>query len=807
MSDFFATILKLAEAGERLSEADALALAECEDLPALTRVAAGLRDTGHGNLVSYSRKVFIPLTQLCRDVCHYCTFAHPPRRGERAYLTRDEILDIARAGARAGCHEALFTLGDKPELRYRAARDELAALGHETTLSYLAEMAALVLKETGLLPHLNPGLLTRDDVEALRKVSVSQGIMLETASERLSQRGGPHFGSPDKHPARRLATIEAAGEAAVPFTSGILIGIGETRRERIEAMLALRELHERHGHIQEIIVQNFRAKPGTKMADAPDPDQDDHLWTIAVTRLVFGARMNLQAPPNLMPAALEAMIAAGINDWGGVSPVTPDHVNPEAPWPELGLLAERTAGAGKLLVERLAIYPEYTLEPAKWLDPALRTPTLRRIDGQGLARIDKWSPGAGAEPPLAAKGSRIPALLATIQPILDRATAGETLTEREIVTLFEARGDAFDAVCETADRLRRAVNGDTVSYVVTRNINYTNICYFRCQFCAFSKGKLSENLRGRPYDLDWDEIVRRCEEAWDRGGTEVCLQGGIHPEYTGATYLGICRAIKKAIPRMHIHAFSPLEIWQGAKTLGRTLPDFLAELKDAGLSSLPGTAAEILDDEVRAVICPDKIKTAEWLEVMEAAHSVGLRATVTIMFGHVERYEHWARHLLRVRALQQRTGGFTEFVPLPFVPMEAPMYLKGNARRGPTFREAVLMHAVGRLALNPVIPNIQASWVKLGPAGLAACLKAGVNDLGGTLMNESISRAAGASFGQEMPPEDMETLIRSLGRTPRQRSTLYGDAPADRYAASFNAAPLLDPINTPARKYERSAAE
>jgi FO synthase len=807
VSDFFATILKLAEAGERLSEADALALAECEDLPALTRVAAGLRDTGHGNLVSYSRKVFIPLTQLCRDVCHYCTFAHPPRRGERAYLTRDEILDIARAGARAGCHEALFTLGDKPELRYRAARDELAALGHETTLSYLAEMAALVLKETGLLPHLNPGLLTRDDVEALRKVSVSQGIMLETASERLSQRGGPHFGSPDKHPARRLATIEAAGEAAVPFTSGILIGIGETRRERIEAMLALRELHERHGHIQEIIVQNFRAKPGTKMADAPDPDQDDHLWTIAVTRLVFGARMNLQAPPNLMPAALEAMIAAGINDWGGVSPVTPDHVNPEAPWPELGLLAERTAGAGKLLVERLAIYPEYTLEPAKWLDPALRTPTLRRIDGQGLARIDKWSPGAGAEPPLAAKGSRIPALLATIQPILDRATAGETLTEREIVTLFEARGDAFDAVCETADRLRRAVNGDTVSYVVTRNINYTNICYFRCQFCAFSKGKLSENLRGRPYDLDWDEIVRRCEEAWDRGGTEVCLQGGIHPEYTGATYLGICRAIKKAIPRMHIHAFSPLEIWQGAKTLGRTLPDFLAELKDAGLSSLPGTAAEILDDEVRAVICPDKIKTAEWLEVMEAAHSVGLRATVTIMFGHVERYEHWARHLLRVRALQQRTGGFTEFVPLPFVPMEAPMYLKGNARRGPTFREAVLMHAVGRLALNPVIPNIQASWVKLGPAGLAACLKAGVNDLGGTLMNESISRAAGASFGQEMPPEDMETLIRSLGRTPRQRSTLYGDAPADRYAASFNAAPLLDPLNTPARKYERSAAE
>ena len=805
MSDFFATILSRAEAGERLSEADALALAECDDLPALMRVAAGLRDAWHGNLVSYSRKVFIPLTQLCRDVCHYCTFAHPPRRGERAYLTRDEVLEIARAGAKAGCKEALFTLGDKPELRYRAARDELAALGHETTLSYLAEMAALVLKETGLLPHLNPGLLTRDDLDALRKVSVSQGIMLESASERLSQRGGPHFGSPDKHPARRLATIEAAGEAAVPFTSGILIGIGETRRERIEALLALRELHERHGHIQEIIVQNFRAKPGTKMEGAPDPDEADHLWTIAGARLVFGAVMNIQAPPNLRPDALEAMIAAGINDWGGVSPVTPDHVNPEAPWPELGLLAERTADAGKLLAERLAIYPAYALQTEKWLDPALRTATLRRIDGQGFARADNWTPGAGVEPPAPTRRTRIPALVEAVRPILDRTAEGETLTEREIATLFEARGDAFDAVCEAADRLRQAVNGDTVSYVVTRNINYTNICYFRCQFCAFSKGKLSENLRGRPYDLDWGEIVRRCEEAWDRGGTEVCLQGGIHPEYTGETYLGICRAIKQALPRMHIHAFSPLEIWQGAKTLGRTLSAFLAELKDAGLSSLPGTAAEILDDEVRAVICPDKIKTAEWLEVMEAAHSVGLRATVTIMYGHVDRYEHWTRHLLRVRELQARTGGFTEFVPLPFVPMEAPMYLKGAARLGPTFREAVLMHAVGRLALNPVIPNIQASWVKLGPLGVTACLNAGVNDLGGTLMNESISRAAGASFGQEMPPEDMEKLIRSLGRTPRQRTTLYGDAPADRYAASFNAAPLLEPVNTPARKYERAA--
>ncbi|MBV8777216.1 MAG: 5-amino-6-(D-ribitylamino)uracil--L-tyrosine 4-hydroxyphenyl transferase CofH [Alphaproteobacteria bacterium] len=790
-----------------LSDADALALAECEDLPELMRVAAVLRDRGHGDLVTYSRKVFIPLTQLCRDVCHYCTFAHAPREGERAFLTPDEVLAIARAGAAAGCHEALFTLGDKPELRYRAARDELQALGYATTLSYLAAMAALVLKETGLLPHLNPGLMTCDDLEALRKVSVSQGIMLESASERLAQRGGPHFGSPDKVPARRLATIAAAGEAAVPFTSGILIGIGESRRERIEALLALRALHQRHGHIQEIIVQNFRAKPATKMADAPEPDEADHLWTIAVARLVFGPAMNIQAPPNLMPEALEAMVAAGINDWGGLSPVTPDHVNPEAPWPQLDLLAERTARAGKLLVERLAIYPEYAKEPTRWLDPALLTPTIRRIDGQGLARADKWSPGAGVEPPPRGRQAGNGPGLALFEAILARAVAGETLTEADIVRLFEARGNAFDLVCATADRLRREVNGDTVSYVVTRNINYTNICYFRCQFCAFSKGKLSENLRGRPYDLDWDEIVRRCEEAWERGASEVCLQGGIHPEYTGATYLGICRAIKKAVPDLHIHAFSPLEIWQGAKTLGRSLPDFLAELRDVGLSSLPGTAAEILDDEVRAIICPDKIKTDEWLQVMEAAHRVGLRATVTVMYGHVDRYEHWARHLLRVRALQARTGGFTEFVPLPFVPMEAPMYLKGNARLGPTYREAVLMHAIARLALHPLIPNIQTSWVKLGAAGAAACLEAGCNDLGGTLMNESISRAAGASFGQEMAPEAMEELIRSMRRTPRQRTTLYQDAPPDRRAASFGALPLADPINTPARKYERPAAE
>jgi FO synthase len=799
-------IIDRAASGALLSPAEALALAEARELAPLMSAAAARRDAAHGALISYSRKVFIPLTHLCRDVCHYCTFATPPRRGAAAYLDREQVLAIARAGAGAGCKEALFTLGDKPELRYGAARAALARLGHDTTLSYLAEMAAAVLTETGLLPHLNPGVMRSDETERLRAVSVSQGIMLESAAERLSMRGGPHFGSPDKRPAVRLQAIAAAGEASVPFTSGILIGIGETRRERVEALLALRDLHDRYGHIQEIIIQNFRAKPGTRMADAPEPDLAEHLWTIAVARLVLGPEMNLQAPPNLMPDALEDMIAAGINDWGGVSPVTPDHVNPEAPWPHLDDLARRTAGAGKVLVERLALYPSYVREPARWLDARLRTPVLRLTDAQGYARPDRWIAGFGAEPPASGPRAFRPQS-GNLSGILDRATAGETLAEADIVRLFAARGEAFDEICAAADRLRRAVSGDTVTYVVTRNINYTNICYFRCQFCAFSKGKLSENLRGRPYDLALEEIVRRSQEAWERGATEVCLQGGIHPDYTGATYLAICRAIKQALPGMHVHAFSPLEVWQGAKTAGRTLPDFVAELRASGLGSLPGTAAEILDDEVRAVICPDKVKTAEWLQVMETVHRAGLRSTVTIMFGHVERYEHWARHLLRVRALQQQTGGFTEFVPLPFVPMETPISLKGRSRLGPTWREAVLMHAVARLALHPVIPNIQCSWVKLGPQGAAACLNAGCNDLGGTLMNESISRAAGASFGQEMPPETMEALIRSLGRTPRQRTTLYGDPAPDRVAASFGAAPLAEPVNTPARKYERAAAE
>lgn len=786
----------------------ALALADCDDTARLAALAAALRDREHDVLVSYSRKVFIPLTHLCRDVCHYCTFAQTPRHIPHAYMAADDVVEQARAARALGCKEALFTLGERPELRYRAARDALAGMGFETTLDYVAHVAGRVLEETGVLPHINAGCMEDEEMLALRRVSASMGIMLESASERLCQKGMPHHGSPDKVPARRLETIDRAGRLGVPFTSGILIGIGETRRERVESLLALRDSHRRHGHLQEVIVQNFRAKPGTLMAQAPEPDLDDLLWTIAVARIVFGPAMNIQAPPNLSPGVLPQLVAAGINDWGGVSPVTPDFVNPEAPWPHLDRLAEETASAGKFLQQRLTLYPAFASNPVRWLDERLRAPVLALSDAAGFAREDDWSPGLEMAPPAAvtAQLTRPPADGAVeggLRDIVARCREGAELSAADIERLFRARGPELAWVCREADRLRESLHGDRVSYAVNRNINYTNICYFKCQFCAFSKGKLSENLRGRPYDLDLEEIARRSVEAWERGATEVCMQGGIHPEYTGQTYLDILRAVKSATPDMHVHAFSPLEVWQGAHTLGMSLEGFLAELKAAGLGTLPGTAAEILDDDVRAVICPDKINSAQWLEVMETAHGLGIRSTATVMYGHVEQPRHWARHLLRLRELQQRSGGFTEFVPLPFVHMEAPMYLKGRARLGPTFREALLMHAVARLALYPFVENIQASWVKMGPAGLAACLDAGCNDLGGTLMNETITRAAGASHGQEWSAAEIEAFVAARGRAPWLRNTLYQTAAEDRRAAALSAPPLAPVVNTPARRYER----
>jgi FO synthase len=805
-------LLRAAEAGRRPDAAEALTCLVDAPTAELLPVAESLTLAGFGETVTYSRKVFIPLTQLCRDVCHYCTFAKAPRHLKGAYLTAEEVLAIALAGKAADCKEALFTLGDKPEARYSAARTALDAAGAANTLDYLERMARLVLEETGLLPHLNPGVMDAADLRRLRPVSASMGLMLESASNRLCERGGPHFGSPDKLPAKRLASLQAAGELGIPMTTGLLIGIGETRRERIESLLALRAVQDTHGHLQELIIQNFKAKPGTKMAGAPEPALEEQLWTIAVARLLFGPSMSIQAPPNLRPNELDSLVRAGINDWGGVSPVTPDHVNPEAPWPHLTDLARATDAAGRNLIERLALVPAYAARPEVWTDPAITRRVRRFSDSRGFARPDRWYAGLGCElPPIAARwasaarertapaatprqidgphagappadaasqrGDRAPG----IKAIIDAAGAGHALSEAHIVRLFSVEGRDLDEVIAAADRLRRESVGDTVTYVINRNINYTNICLYHCGFCAFSKGRGSKNLRGPAYNLELDEVARRAVEAAAAGATEVCLQGGIHPSFTGHTYLNIVRAVKEAVPWMHVHAFSPLEIQHGASTLDLPLATYLEQLRDVGLSTLPGTAAEILDDEIRAVICPDKLRTEEWLDVIGTAHDVGLRTTATIMYGHVEQPVHWARHLLRLRALQERTGGISEFVPLGYVHMEAPLWRQGRTRSGPTLREAVLMHAVPRLVLHPLIKNIQTSWVKMGGEGAALCLDAGANDLGGTLMNESITRAAGGVHGQELDAAQLQALAGRIGRPTRQRSTLYGipgEAPA-----------------------------
>lgn len=798
-------LVDAARSSAGLSDAQALALAGIADTEALMQAAAAMRDTTYGGLVTYSRKVFIPLTHLCRDVCHYCTFAQTPKRIDAPYMSLEQVLGSARAAAAQGCKEALFTLGEKPELRYRVAREALADMGFATTIEYLAHVARAVRDETGLLPHINAGNLSADEIALLRPLAPSMGIMLESSSERLCGKGMPHYGSPDKAPTVRLQTMRLAGEARVPFTSGILIGIGETRVERVESLLALRAIHREYGNLQEVIVQNFRAKPGTLMANAPEPDLDELLWSIAVARLVMGPQMSIQAPPNLSPGVLPRLLDAGINDWGGVSPLTPDFVNPEAPWPHLEELRAETARSGKFLQERLTIYPSFAVDHARWVDAQLQPLLLAAIDAEGYPRVDDWLTGAPESLPQIESALLAGALDGgrgsdRVDAVLERARRGESLDIDEVVALLGARGRDFVNVCGLADELNRSLHGDRVSYVVNRNINYTNVCYFKCQFCAFSKGKAHEALRGAPYDLDDQEIARRVEEAWARGATEVCLQGGIHPAYTGQKYLDVCHIVKRVAPQMHIHAFSPLEIWQGAKTLGISLIDFLGRLRQAGLGTLPGTAAEILHDEVRATLCPDKIRSAEWIEVMDAAHGLGIRTTATMMYGHIERLQHQAHHLLLIRELQRLHGGFTEFVPLPFVAGEAPMFLRGRARRGPTFREAILTHAVARIVLFPLVPNIQASWVKMGPEGVSACLHAGANDVGGTLMNESITRAAGAAHGQEFPPVELEALIRAAGREPWQRTTLYGEAPQERQHVAHHAPPLVEYVNTPIRR-------
>ncbi len=718
----------------------------------------------HGFQATYSPKVFIPLTKLCRDRCGYCTFAQAPARVTSPYLALDEVMAIAQDGLAAGCTEALFTLGERPELRYDEAARWLAARGYQSTVDYVASAAQMVLESTGLLPHINAGALYQHELTQLRAVSASQGMMMESLAELPA-----HRLAPDKKPERRLDTLRLAGELAIPFTTGLLVGIGESRESRLETLQAIRDSHEQFGHVQEVIIQNFLPKPGTAMAKEQRPTDEDFHWTIAAARIILQPSIHLQAPPNLSDDPTR-LLDFGIDDFGGISPVTIDHVNPERSWPAIASLRAECEQRGVNLVPRLTVYPSFVNSQTPFLDDAVRPTVLAQSDAMFLARNDAWASGSEVTPPTISSS-----VLRTepVAQILRRCEPGYEFEKAELVTLFEAREGDVRAITELANEVRQVLVGDPISFVINRNINYTNVCTFKCRFCAFSKGPLSLNLRGDPYLLTLDQISERVREAEQRGATEVCLQGGIHPKFDGEYYVDVIAAVRAGSPNIHIHAFSALEVFEGARRSNQDLTTYLTRLKDAGLRTLPGTAAEILVDEIRTILCPDKISSDQWLDVHRAAHSVGLNSNVTIMFGAIESADSWATHLLRTRQLQQETGGFTEFVPLPFVHMATPLFLKGRSRKGPTFREALLMHAVARLHYATVIDNIQVSWVKMGVAGSRRILEAGANDLGGTLMDENISRAAGAAHGQEMDVDTLRDLVAPLNRPLHQRNTLY----------------------------------
>jgi FO synthase len=807
--------IRRASGGRSLSvdEAGTLMTARGSALEELLGIASSLRDLGHGRTVTYSPKVFIPLTMLCRDVCHYCTFAKPPAKLDRPFLTPEEVVAIADAGRKAGCKEALFTLGDRPEERYPMAREWLESRGYGSTLDYLRAVSIRVIEETGLLPHLNPGVMSYEDLARLKHVAPSMGLMLEQSTERLLERGMPHHGSPDKVPAVRLRTIEDAGRLAIPFTTGILVGIGETSDERAASLFAIRDLHRRYHHVQEVIVQNFRAKPGTRMHVHPEPEEEEFLAAAATARVILGPRMTVQAPPNLSDPHYPRLLDAGINDWGGVSPVTPDHVNPEAPWPKLEALRRNTAERGFELRERLCVYPEYAGRPDPWLAGKMRAPVGALLGDDGLARPDhraepipwqdpdvRWKPRtidlAFAKSPDAGLREDADTVYGDLEGLEVEATRAwavrrrdpiridiqvraalrkaeghrpDDITDDEALALFEAEGGALEALCRTADELRREAAGDEVSYVVNRNVNFTNVCYVGCRFCAFAQREVDPES----YTLTLHEVADRAEEAWAAGATEVCMQGGIHPDLPGSFYFDLIDAVKGRVPNIHLHAFSPMEVLNGATRLGISFREFLQECRRRGLGTIPGTAAEILDDEVRWVLTKGKLPADTWEEIVTTAHRLGIRSSSTIMYGHVDAPPHWVAHLRRLGRIQDATGGFTEIVPLPFVHQNAPIYLAGKARPSATFEDNRRLHAVARILLDGRIDNVQVSWVKLGLEACQVILRGGANDLGGTLMEETISRMAGAEWGIRKEPHELEAAIRDIERVPVQRTTTY----------------------------------
>jgi len=830
-------------AGLDVTEAGVLLQATGEDLVDLCASAARVRDAGlatagRPGVVTYSRKVFIPLTRLCRDRCHYCTFVTVPGRLPAAYLAPDEVLDIARKGAALGCKEALFTLGDRPEDRWPQAREWLDAHGYDSTLAYVRAMAIRVLEETGLLPHLNPGVMSWEELQRLKPVAPSMGMMLETTSTAIfTEPGGAHFGSPDKDPAVRLRVLEDAGRSTIPFTTGILVGIGESVEDRAESLFAIRRTARQFGAIQEVIVQNFLSKPDTAMRSAPDAGREEYLATVAVARIVLGPAIRIQAPPNLSaPEELAGLLAAGVDDWGGVSPLTPDHVNPERPWPEVDALADLTSAAGFELKERLTAHPSYVLAGEPWIDPRV-LPHVRALadPSTGLAiegAVPRGRPWQEPDPDWGSVGrvdlhtaidvdgrftetrsdiddaygdwdvlrEQVRARPARSLPVLDSEVAAALrsaerdpagLSDSEALALMRADGAALDALCRLADDVRRDVVGDEVTFVVNRNINFTNVCYTGCRFCAFAQRRNDSDA----FTLSLDEIGRRADEAWAAGATEVCLQGGIDPDLPGTAYFDIAAGIRRRQPDLHIHAFSPMEIVNGASRTGLSVRDWLIKAKEAGLNSIPGTAAEILDDDVRWILTKGKLPASTWVDVVRTAHEVGLRSSSTMMYGHVDTPAHWVAHLRLLARMQAETGGFTEFVALPFVHQNSPIYLAGVASAGPSLRDNRAVHAMARLLLHGRIDNIQTSWVKLGVSGCVAVLQGGVNDLGGTLMEETISRMAGSQHGSAKSVADLESMAAAAGRPARQRTTLYGEVSDERREAGRRGGRLVLPIS------------